>query len=238
MTDRTIVETMVDYYRKRAPIYDDSMGYTDDVIWAKHRAVVELLQKNLAGRDVLEIACGPGKWTQTVAEVARSIVATDVNDTTLAEAAKKPYANGQVRFQRADAYTLEGIDGPFSGAFAVDWWSHIPKARIPEFLQALHNKLTAGARVVFIDQMCVLRRWWGLYLKSTAPWVLVRKGLRRDDEGNIRHTRHLPDGQQFEIIKNFPTREELMSVLEGVAQEVEYFEDKPTARWLFAYTVR
>jgi O-antigen/teichoic acid export membrane protein len=44
---------------------------------------------------------------------------------------------------------------------------------------------------------------WAL---SPLPWVLARKGLRRDDEGNIRHTRHLPDGQQFEIIKNFPTR--------------------------------
>jgi len=229
---------MIDYYRKRAPIYDDSMGYTDDVIWDKHKAVVDRLGKNLAQRDVLEIACGPGKWTQTVAEVAHSIVATDVNDTTLAEAAKKHYASGRVRFQCADAYTLQGIDGPFTGAFAVDWWSHIPKARIPEFLQALHNKLTAGARVVFIDQMCVLRRRWGLYLNSTAPWVLARKGLRRDDEGNIRHIRRLPDGQKFEIIKNFPTREELLSVLEGVARDVEYFEHKPTARWLLAYTVR
>jgi ubiquinone/menaquinone biosynthesis C-methylase UbiE len=159
MADQSIVRQMEGYYRERAPIYDDSMGYTDPQVWARYQKLIELLRKNLAERDVLEIACGPGRWSQTVSGFVRSLVATDVNETVLAEAARKPYASSRVRFQQVDAYTLEGIEGPFTGAFSVDWWSHIPRSRIPEFLQTLHGKLSAGARVVFIDTLCVTRKW-------------------------------------------------------------------------------
>jgi SAM-dependent methyltransferase len=231
---------MEGYYRERAQIYDDSMGYNKPEVWARYRKLIELLKKNLAGRDVLEIACGPGRWSQTVSGFAHSLVATDVNDTVLAEAATKKYANSLVRFQQADAYTLEGIAGPFTGAFAVDWWSHIPKPKIPEFLQALHSKLDTGARVVFIDHLCVTRKWCGLrrVVGVSRPWVMTHKKMRYDDQGNILQKRQLPDGSVLEIIKNYPTRQELLSAVEGVAEEVDYEEYRHTPRWSLAYTLR
>ncbi len=240
MADHSVVQEMEGYYRERAKIYDASMGYTTPEVWARYEQLIELLRTNLAGLDVLEIACGPGRWSQTVSGFVHSLVATDVNETVLAEAARKPYTGNRVRFQQADAYTLEGIEGPFTGAFSVDWWSHIPKSRIPEFLQALHNKLSPGARVVFIDTLCVTRKWRGMrqVIGVSEPWVRARKHLRYDEHGDLLQTRERPDGSRLEIIKNFPTREELLAALEGVAKDVEYIEYLPTRRWFLAYTLR
>ena len=42
----------------------------------------------------------------------------------------------------------------------------------------------------------------------------------------------------MEIIKNFPTRDELLAAVEGVAKDVEYTEYLPTRRWVLAYTLR
>lgn len=240
MTDQMIVQQMEGYYRERAQIYDDSMGYTDPEVWARYGKLIELLKHNLAGRDVLEIACGPGRFSQAVSEFARSLVATDVNETVLAEAARKTYASDRVHFQQADAYTLEGVEGPFNGAFSVDWWSHIPKARIPDFLEALHSKLSAGARVVFIDTLCITRTWHGLrkVIGVAPPWVRARKKLRYDDQGDLLQTRRLPDGSELEIIKNYPTRDELLAAVADVAHQVEYVQYVPTRRWLLAYTLR
>jgi SAM-dependent methyltransferase len=240
MADQSIVQQMEGYYRERAQIYDDSMGYNSPVVWARYEKLIELLRNNLAGRDVLEIACGPGRWSQTVSEFVRSLVATDVNETVLAEAADKTYAHDRVHFQQTDAYTLQGIEGRFTGAFSVDWWSHMPKSRIAEFLQALHSKMSSGARIVVIDTLCVTRKWRGLrrVIGVSQPWVRARKQLRYDEHGDLLQKRQRPDGSELEIIKNFPTRDELLAAVEGVAKDVEYTEYLPTRRWVLAYTLR
>ena len=240
MTDQMIVQQMEGYYKERAQIYDASMGYTNPQVWARYAKLVDLLKTNLAGRDVLEIACGPGTFSQAVSGFVNSLLATDVNQTVLVEAARKSYASDRVHFQPADAYTLDGIEGPFNGAFSVDWWSHIPKARIPEFLQALHGKLSPGARVVFIDTLCITRSWRGMrkVIGVSKPWVRARKKLRYDAHGDLLQMRHLPDGSELEIIKNYPTREELLSAVSEAGCQVEYTEYVPTRRWLLAYTLR
>ena len=63
----------------------------------------------------------------------------------------KAYPPRRVRFEQADAYTLEALTGAFIAGFAGFWWSHVPKARLPGFLSTFHGKLQPGARVVFVD---------------------------------------------------------------------------------------
>jgi SAM-dependent methyltransferase len=177
-----------------------------------------LLQTLVAGHDVLEVACGTGYWTQPLAETARSIVATDVNSEVLDLARKKTYPAGKVRFQLADAFTLEGVSGPFTAGFAAFWWSHIKRSELSDFLKGFHAKLGPGRLVVFADNS----------LKGTRhPFT------RRDAEGNTYQTRRLEDGREYEVLKNIPTEAELRDYLEGIAADIVY--ESLTYYWCLTY---
>ena len=90
----------------------------------------------------------------------------------------------------ADGYTLDGITGVYSAAFAADWWSHMPKSKIPEFLRAVCSRLLHGSRVIIVDMLPARN--------------LTYLGTYRDEEGNLIHPRKLPTGEEFEVVKNFP----------------------------------
>ncbi len=100
-------------------------------------------------------------------------------------------------FAIADAFTLDGIEGRFEGAFAIDWWAHIPKSKRESFLQVLHSKLVPGACVILVDQMPRPDSITGNY----------------DQEGNHLQVRKLPWGELFNVIKNFTGEQEFMDLL-------------------------
>ncbi len=176
------------------------------------------LQDLLAGHSILEVACGTGYWTQPVSETARSILATDVNLEVMELAQQKTYPEGKVRFQLADAFTLEGVSGDFTAGLAAFWWSHVKLGELPRFLAAFHAKLGPGKLAVFTDN--------------------TREGTRhpftrRDAEGNTYQTRRLEDGSEYEVLKNLPTEAELRDQLAGIGIDVEYI--KLQYYWLLAY---
>jgi ubiquinone/menaquinone biosynthesis C-methylase UbiE len=223
MTTDPIVEEMRQYYTDRVPYHDRYMGYTDNSSMEKLLApIVELVGRELAGKDVLEIACGTGNWTQVISKRARSVVATDLVEGYLELARKKEYIKRNVTFKAADAYRLDGIDRGFTAAFAADWWSHIPRTKIGLFLDTLHCRLQSGARVVMLDMLRTpeLDEWFS----------------RFDHEGNVVQKRTLPNGKSYNVIKNFPTGGEIRERLAGRAVDVEYQEDRVLLRWILAYS--
>jgi demethylmenaquinone methyltransferase/2-methoxy-6-polyprenyl-1,4-benzoquinol methylase len=223
MAENNIVVEMQDYYAKNAPFYDSNLGYNDTERFADYAPVVAWLKKHLTSQRVLEVACGPGHWTQTLTPVVESIVATDFNPETLEEAYKKNHDGHKVKFQQADAYTMHGVEGNFTAGFAIDWWSHIPLSRIPEFLTAFHSKLETGSVVMFAD-------WHeDEFFRSIFSHY--------DDEGNLIQKRSLPDGQEFQVIKNFPSEAELRRHLQGFADKIECIEFTELGRWGISYTV-
>ena len=212
------------YYRSRAPWHDEYMSYASNTQMETLLVpLIEYFEDYITDKDILEIACGTGNWTQVLARRAHSVLATDVNDSVINIAQKKQYQNDNVTFKIADAYTLNGVDGTFTAAFAADWWSHIPKSMIVPFLHLLHGKLCRGARVVFVDMMY-----------RDIPFF---RGYRKDEEGNLIHRRRLPNGQEFDVVKNFPTKQELFQYLEGMIKDIEYREHKALLRWVLIYKV-
>lgn len=197
---------LIDYYRRRAREYE--------AIYAKPERQSDLaalrheVAERLAGRRVLEIACGTGYWTVVAARTAKSIVATDAADEPMHIARGKDYGGADVRFELADAYALDERLGRFDAALAFFWWSHIPLSRIAEFLRSLHLRLEPGARVLFMDNT------W--FEGSSTPIS------ERDAEGNTYQLRPLADGTQNRVLKNFPTEAELSRHLGPHARRFEY----------------
>jgi SAM-dependent methyltransferase len=217
------IEEMNRYYQARAPWHDEYMGYTSNAeTEALLAPIVRDVEGHVEGRDLLEVACGTGNWTQVLARRANSVLATDASEAMLEIARGKWHPAGRIRFLIADAYALDGVaEGRFSAAFAADWWSHVPNHRLGAFLGALHGKLREGSRVVFVDMLERHDPGFGHY--------------RIDGEGNRVYRRRLPDGRKFEVIKNFPTERQLRAAVAGVATDVEVREYPELSRWMLSY---
>ncbi len=225
MMEHALITEMNRYYEARAPWHDQYMSYTNNAeLEALLAPIIADIVPYVANQDVVEIACGTGNWTQILATRARSVLATDGSAAMLAHARTKAYPRKNVTFTVADAYTLDAVDRTCSAAFAADWWSHIPKSKIAPFLQKLHEKLGRGASVLFLDMT------YQDYPEFTA--------YRHDAEGNGITKRRLPNGQQFDVIKNFPTEHELRTHVATVAEQMHYVEYATLHRWLFAYTLQ
>ena len=125
---------LANYYAERA------VEYEQVYLKPERQAAIEWLNlhliKSLLGRKVLEVACGTGFWTQTIAKSAFSVVATDVNNQVLDIAQQKLLPIGKVKFVKDDAFLLQNIPNEeFSAGFAGFWWSHIPSRKSIHFLQ-------------------------------------------------------------------------------------------------------
>ena len=223
MNTGDLIRHMNAYYAKRAPDHDYFMGYEGNERMEQLLGpMIAWFEDDVEGRDVLEIACGTGNWTQVLARRARSVVATDVNASVIEIARSKEYESDRVRFEVADAYRLGALEGSFDAAFAADWWSHIPRSALRTFVSGLRDKLDPRSRVIIIDMLPSeeLARWFSHY----------------DDDGNLIHKRTFPDGEVFEVVKNFPTEPELKEVLDGLAYDIEYREHDALRRWMVSFT--
>jgi demethylmenaquinone methyltransferase/2-methoxy-6-polyprenyl-1,4-benzoquinol methylase len=219
------IREMYDYYQARVPYHDKYMNYSGNREMDRLLGpLIKRIDPIIRDRDILEIACGTGNWTQVLSRRARTVLATDAIEGYLSLARKKHYARDNVTFRVADAYALGKLDTGFTAAFAADWWSHLPKSGVGRFLDGLHGRLAPGANVVFIDM-----------LRNPE---LDRSFSHIDGEGNEIHGRLLPDGKKYRVIKNFPSREELVAAVRERAAKTVYHEDRELLRWMFTYTLR
>jgi SAM-dependent methyltransferase len=202
----SIESTMTQYYARRAAEYERI--YSKPERQADLARLAGLLPRTLANEHVLEIACGTGFWTQRLAQTAASVLATDINEEVLDIARAKPMCGGQVSFCRADACDLLAFSGMFSAGLAMFWWSHVPRARLAGFLESFHRALLPNAVVVFADNR---------YVEGSSTPI-----SRTDGDGNTYQQRTLEDGSAFEVVKNFPSIEEITATIEPVAREIEF----------------
>lgn len=197
---------LLDYYRRRAGEYESI--YAKPERQADLSRLREAIPARLAGRRVLEIACGTGYWTVLVARTARSVVATDLAEEPMRLAQSKDYDGRNLHFELADAYALGPALGAFDGALAVFWWSHVPLSRVEDFLHSLHRRLQPGARVVMMDNR---------YIDGSSTPI-----AERDPEGNTYQLRRLADGSENRVLKNFPAEAELRTALAPHARAFRY----------------
>src|SRR5215831_6440775 len=110
-----------------------------------------------------------------------------------------------VKLRTADAFALPKFGSPFDAGMAHMWWSHVGKERRQEFLSHFVSRLEPRAAILMIDQV-----FGGC---STVS--------RQDEWGNLMTLRTLENGATFEIIKNYPSSEELCDDFAKVCDDVE-----------------
>jgi SAM-dependent methyltransferase len=217
---RSTTPHLESYYDKRAREYEliyEKPERQRELAWLRNR-----IPEILGGRNVLEVACGTGYWTQFIAKRARHVHACDINESVLEIAREKKVPPGSVDFFKADAVSLDGIPSGCDGAFAGFWWSHVKKSELALFVKNLSLKLEPGSVVAILDN--TFTEW------SSTPLS------RRDAEGNTYQMRKLANGEEFEIMKNFPTHAELADLVRPVAREA-HMEDL-TYYWMLVFTLK
>ena len=127
-----------------------------------------------------------------------------------------------VSLQQADAYDLSHIEGEFDAAMAIDWFSHVPKSRMDQFLEGLHQILKEGATIIFCDQLAGENSIAGIY----------------DGEGNHIQERNLPNGSKHRVIKHFMTEEEIEARFSAYAKEIRISKFPTCGRLVIVYSLK
>lgn len=196
---------MIDYYSKRAREYERIYHKPERQADIAH--LREHLCQALAGRRVLEVACGTGFWTAVIANSVHSIYATDASEEVLEIGRSKQIDPARVTFAYGDAYQPLVPKCEFDAGLAMFWWSHIPHARLTSFVESFHAALQPGAQVVLADNR---------FVEGSSTSV-----SRTDAEGNTYQLRRLDDGSTHEVLKNFPSADDLQRVFAPFAERLE-----------------
>ena len=216
---RKLIEEMNRYYEVRAPWHDLYMDYkSNEDMEERLSAIVGIVGEVVIGKRVLEIACGTGNWTQVLAKRAASVVAIDISPTALTIARSKLSGHENVSLMRGDAYDLDNIGDSFEVLFSADWWSHIPKGMLPAALDSALSTLLPGSKAVFVDM-------------SLGPYF-QQEPCFYDKDNNRISLRKLPDGSEFQVVKNFPNESELRETLAPFGRIVNYSEFSALERWM------
>ncbi len=203
----TQVTMLQEYYNRRAPEYEEKYYRDEPVRQAEQAAMASAIREAFVGRQVLEVACGTGFWTEVVTEVARSVVATDASSEMLAIARMKGITPDRVKFREGDAYALEGVPGEFDAGLANFWFSHVQKVEIGRFLDGFHKKIGAGAVVFMADD---------IYLPGVGGEFVEPAGSE-----DTYKRRKLADGSEYVIVKNYYARETLDSMFAPYAGNLQ-----------------
>jgi protein-L-isoaspartate O-methyltransferase len=166
----------------RRPTEYDVTAYGD--LAAAHARIARLVAEMRPTGSVLEIACGTGRWTAALAELADTVTATDAAPEVLAIARDRvPSAN--VSCEVADIYSWSPGDR-FDVIFFSAWLSHVPMSRFESFWGSLRDLLADGGRVLFIDEHVDER---------------AKEAYAAGQEEIV--ARELNDGSTFRVVKNF-----------------------------------
>jgi SAM-dependent methyltransferase len=164
------------------------------------------LQQVLSGHVVLELGCGSGYWTAPIAEVADSVLATDINPEMIALAQQRGLP-ANVSFRVADGEDLPADIGDFTAVFIGVWWSHLRRDEQDRFLAQLRARVGKDVLLVILDED---------YVEGSSMTV-----ARTDLEGNTYQILTAPDGQRYELPKGYPSDSALRKRLGPAVREIK-----------------
>ena len=208
MTD-DLLASQAGYYRRRAGEYD-ATAYGD--LEAARVRIARLVGEMRPTGTVLEIACGTGLWTESLAGVAETVTAIDVAPEAVA-IARNRVRSSNVTFEVADVFSWTTAK-QFDVIFFSAWLSHVPMSRFERFWTMLGQLLVEGGRVLFVDEH-VDERAKETYLTGEIV------------------ERQLQDGSRYRIVKNFIDPEPLERRLRAIGWESQIRQDRDDWVWVY-----
>jgi demethylmenaquinone methyltransferase/2-methoxy-6-polyprenyl-1,4-benzoquinol methylase len=207
---------LIHYYKNRAKEYEQI--YLKPERQADLEKAAGIIRQLFTGKMVYEVACGTGYWTRIIAENAKQVIATDINQEVIDIALQKKYFKENVKFELADIFNPQS-DQKHESLFGGFIWSHIFIQDLEKFMGCIHQQVKPGGLIVFIDNKFVP----GSSLPVSIP----------DKEGNTFQSRKQPDGTTFEVLKNFPSEDFLRNFFTRYSGSYRYY-DLPYY-WIVAY---
>ena len=193
---RTVIQEQVDYYRKRAPEYDDwffqrgryDEGESRRAEWQEEIEAARAALRSLGEvDDALELACGTGLWTEHLLRQARRLTAVDASPEVIELALERVRHDPRVVFEVADLFAYQPVQRYDLVAFTF-WLSHVPSERLTGFFDLLRRCLRPGGRLYAVDQAAMAHK------RTSAD------GLQARD---------LADGSAYRVVKVYYGKAEL-----------------------------
>lgn len=201
------------FYAKTAAIHD--AVYEEEERQDDLEELREFVAFALKGHRVLELACGTGYWTEVIAETAEHVVATDINPEMIDIARARGLPDDKVTLHVLDAWTVPDDLGPVSAVFIGFWWSHVAREEQERFLKALRAKVGKDVLLVLADDD---------YVDGISEPI-----ARTDAAGNTYQVLQAPDGEYYEIPKNYLSDSALRKKLASTVREIKI------ERWEFYF---
>jgi len=201
------MKEQIQYYKKRAEEYE--------LIYLKEERQFDLaeirtyLSNQFIGKEIIEIACGTGYWTEVISKQAKTIKGIDINKEVLEIAKKKIYRNENTYFDCIDYKDLNEVK-QYEGFFGGFIWSHVLIEELEPFLKKLTSLLKINSELIFIDN---------IYVEGSSTPI-----SRVDKNGNSYQKRKLKTGKEYEVIKNFPNKKELEEAISRFGKSIELIE--------------
>lgn len=194
---------MIAYYKARSNEYEKI--YSKPERQADILKATEILQAIFKEKEVFEIACGTGFWTEKISSTAHSVTASDINEPVINIARAKNLSN--VSFNIANLYDLNP-SVKNECLFAGFIWSHIKLQELGHFIDTINKLVKRGGEIVFMDNN---------YIEGSNLPV-----TETDTRGNTYQVRKLEDGTIYKVVKNFPAEKFIRKVLQGHATDVNF----------------
>ena len=226
--DRTDPDrAMIDYYEARAPEYDDwylrrgryARGAIHDAAWnAELDAAGRWLDGLPWSGEIVELAAGTGWWSPLLASRGE-LSLYDASPTALDRARERLVAHDlRAHLHVRDAWAEP--DRAVQGLFAGFWLSHVPRARLADFLALSRRWLTAGGLFAALDS-----------LADPASGA-----ADHPEPADDLAVRRLDDGREFTIVKVYYTPDELRDALSAAG--FTNVQVTSTGRFFLAATAR
>jgi SAM-dependent methyltransferase len=235
-----LLDEQIDYYRARAPWYDDwwfrrgQYERHDEVAerWGEDlRAMLADFEGWIADEQpqrVLELAAGTGEFTRRLVAAGAKVTAVDASsEMHNASAQKLGSSTTHVEYVTADLFAWRP-DTVYDAVVFGFWISHIPRGRWDQFWTLVHDSLAPGGRVWFCDN-APPEQWWQKQVLSPPADPQILEGDGRIDRTTDVHERVLPDGRTFKLVKRFYEPTELERDLAARAFDAAVY----TTEWAF-----
>lgn len=214
MTDNLALTEQLEYYRARAPEYDqwwyrqgryDRGAEANEQWFSESAELLSALDAFQPSGHVLELACGTGIWSERLLSFASSLVVVDGSREML-ELAKNRLGSSSVRYLQANIFEWEPGE-TFDAVFFSFWLSHVPPERFTEFWNLVSRCLAPRGRVFFVDS------------RHEPSSTAVDHRLPGSEAITLR--RRLNDGREFQIYKIFYDDSELEARLSALGWEIK-----------------